>query len=86
MSVIDAPHFERTEHGFRNGAIDVSSGFSHERGSGIRITVGSVTVWVQATTAGRHVWVEVTDGTPDRSDYQRHALEFGGKSKEADHE
>ena len=70
---------ERTANGFRDGAIEASAGFSHERGSGVRVTAGAVTVWVQATPAGRHVWVEVSGGAPGEPDYQHHSLEFGGK-------
>ena len=70
---------ERTANGFRDGAIEASAGFSHERGSGVRVTAGAVTVWVQATLAGRRVWVEVSEGAPGDPGYQHHAFEFGGK-------
>jgi len=73
---------ERTSNGFRDGAIEASAGFSHERGSGVRVVAGSVTVWVQATPAGQHVWVEVSDGTPGDPGYQHHSLEFGGKERQ----
>lgn len=51
---------ERTEHGFRIGAIEARADFeTPQHGSAITVIAGDVEIAIQATAKGRKAWINV---------------------------
>lgn len=56
---------ERTEHGFRTGAIEAIAMAEYSGRGYVRVQVGDTVVDVQATPKGRKVYVTIEEGGAD---------------------